>query len=90
MSEKSLEILADSRTSHRLTITPTRITIKHRIGALEKENAEILKFFLKIAEKMENVDKAYRGKMTSTNSSITLYTDSRKSKKTFKSNFYDC
>lgn len=61
--EKRIEILDKGNTKHRLTITPTRITIKLKEDSTYKEKERITNFFKWIADqyKMKHTLISFRG-----------------------------
>lgn len=78
---KKFEVLDKGTTSWRLTVTPTRITIKIKSG--ENTDSDIYRALLNIANSLNDVDKTYRGKLSDTNLRIDMYNDSKSVMKLF-------
>jgi hypothetical protein len=79
---KKFELLDKGNSSWLLTVTPTRVTIKIQSG--ESVDSPIYEFLLGIANSLEEETKSWRGSMLSSKDSITIYTNGKKEKKTFK------
>lgn len=78
---KIFEILDKGNSYWRLTVTPTRIAIKIKSG--ENIDSDIYRAFLNIANNLNDVDKAYRGKLSKNELRIDMYNDSKSVMKTF-------
>lgn len=78
---KIFEILDKGNSYWRLTVTPTRIAIKIKSG--ENIESDIYRAFLNIANNLNDVDKAYRGKLSKNELRIDMYNDSKTVMKTF-------
>ncbi len=63
---KEVEIIRNKNIQHRLTVTPTRVTIKLKAGCSEDEEQEVIKFLTTVSndEKLKNCTISFRGKCT--------------------------
>lgn len=66
--EKIFEILDVGNSQHRLTVTPSRITITLRKDTLCDERDEVISFFIAVSqdEDMQNCECSFRGSATVT------------------------
>ena len=58
---KNVEIIFKDLATHRLTVTPTRITIKIKLNTTKEELDEVERIAMIVAEKLSNVKQSYRG-----------------------------
>lgn len=61
--DKTLEIVERELVSHRLTVTPTRITIKFCLGTSDEEKRKVKEFFLEVAEDLKGKMLSMRGSL---------------------------
>jgi len=77
---KTIEILNKGNSKFKLTITPTRITIKLAENSSLKEQTDVIYFFTKISntELMSNIEKSFRGTLKDEGiKKLVMYNDSK-------------
>lgn len=80
MTNKAFEIYNKDIAKHRITVTPTRITIKLKSNATDDEKNEVIRIGIIVAKELENVTQSYRGTiLTDGFNLITLYDDKKNS-----------
>lgn len=84
---QNLEVISKDIKGARLTVTPTRITIKTALNFSQEQIDHLTKVSLDIAEKMGDVKKSWRGGFKK--NFIALYTDNKKEKQSFKFERYN-
>lgn len=58
---KNIEIIVKDLTEHRITVTPTRVTIKVKFNTTKEESDEVERIAMIVAEKLKDVTQSYRG-----------------------------
>jgi len=78
----NLETIDVNNKDARLTITPSRVTLKFPNSFSQDEKDKLIEFSLEINKTMEPITKSWRGRFK--HYGITLWTDSNKQSKQFK------
>lgn len=72
---QNFEQVSTDRKNIRLTVTPTRITVKTPLNFTQAEVEQAKKLALNVAEKMGSVTQSWRGELHT--SSVRLHTDGK-------------
>jgi len=72
---QNFEHISKERKGVRLTVTPTRITLKTPIEFTQAEVEQAKKIALNVAEKMGSITQSWRGELQA--SSVRLHTDAK-------------
>lgn len=84
--KQTLEIIAASGTVNRLTITPTRVTVKIVNDLSELRRKQLLAFVDYVVEQFVVIDKTWRGVITFEHDGLTYIKTSMKSENPKESN----
>jgi hypothetical protein len=63
---KDLVVMDRGNSQHRLTVTPTRITVKYKTGSSRDERNSVFAFFMHVAAQpeMKDCENSFRGSRT--------------------------
>ncbi len=72
MTDKFIELLHGDNTNNKLTVTPTRITIKFKKGNTQEQDDRVEDFLIKVAHLVKHHRVSLRGMLNDTGSEFQI------------------